>query len=141
MSDGKEPMPRTSAGDARLGPGRPDIAASTTATWQAIDRALQPILGRRGVEALYWRSLQLAAGSHPWLVDDSESADGAMDLTALASAVAGQDAESADAGCRALLDHFKDLLVSLVGASLTDRLLATVPATHADTPNPQDTSP
>jgi hypothetical protein len=132
-------MSKPTAGDARLGPGSPEIAATASSTWQAVDAALRPILGSRGVEALYWRSLQLASAQHPWLVGDTAAVQMHMDLQALATAIGGQADESAQAGSRAVLDHFQHLLVSLVGSSLTARLLASIPAMCADTSNPQDT--
>jgi hypothetical protein len=132
-------MSKPSAGDAGPDPGCPDIAATATATWQAIDSALRPILGGRGVQALYWRSLHLAAADHPWLIRRIETVEEAMDLEALAAAIAGQDAEHGQAGSRAVQLEFLKLLTSLVGASLSARLLASVPAMSADTPNPQDT--
>jgi hypothetical protein len=138
------PQPKTpsmsepTAVTARLDQGGPDTAASTVATWQAVDAALRPILGGRGVAALYWRSLHLAAADHPWLVQDSVAVDPAMDLQTLAAAIGRQSPGEAAAGSRAALDKFHTLLVSLVGTSLTARLLASVPATRADTPKPQD---
>lgn len=140
MPDPKTPsMSTPTAGDDRPGPGAPDIATSATTTWQAVDAALRPILGSRGVEALYWRSLHLAADRHPWLVAGIDTAEFAMDLEALASAIRGQADAEAAAGSRAVTHEFLHLLVSLVGASLTARLLASIPALSADTPNPKDT--
>lgn len=118
-----------------------DVAAAASATWRAIDAALRPILGARGVEALYWRSLHLAAATQPWLLEAVDPTEAAIDLEALAAALAARPADSAEAGSRMLLDQFEQLLVSLVGASLTARLLATVPAMCADTPTPQDAPP
>lgn len=142
MSDRKpDPMPLALAGTDRPGHGRPDPSATATATWQAIDRALRPVLGSRGVEALYWRSLHLAAASHPWLAPGDEAAGPGMDLAALAATLAGQEAAAAESGGRAMLDHLRQLLVSLVGASLTARLLVSVPELTAGLHDPQDPSP
>lgn len=139
MSDRKpDPMPLALAGADRPGHRRSDASSTATATWQAIDRALRPVLGGRGVDALYWRSLHLAAGSHPWLLAGDEAAEAGMDLVVLATALDGQDAAEAESGSRALLDHFRELLVSLVGASLTARLLVSVPELTIDAQNPQD---
>lgn len=141
MSDRKpDPMPLALAGADRPGHPRSDASSTTIATWQAIDRALRPVLGARGVEALYVRSLHLAAGSHPWLHAGDEAAEVAMDLALLATALDGQDAAEAESGSRALLDNFRELLVSLVGASLTARLLVSVPELTIDAQNPQDPS-
>lgn len=131
---------RTTAADEAAGqaPDGARVAAEAIATWHAIAAALQPIVGVRGVEALYGRSLHLAAEAEPWLVVGVESSDVAMDLQALSDALAGQTLDRAEAGSRAVLDQFNRLLVSLVGAALIARLLADVPAMCADKPIPQE---
>ncbi|MDO9286713.1 MAG: hypothetical protein Q7U26_17620 [Aquabacterium sp.] len=83
-----------------------------------IDAALTPIIGPRGVMALWQRSLHLTAAAHPWLA--------ALDLLLLAKAVGQRDAGDAAAAVNALLRAFHELLASLIGESLTERLLRTV---------------
>jgi hypothetical protein len=99
------------------------VADEIGRTWQAFEAALTPILGKRGVAALYQRSLHRARASHPWLCDPDETIPATIDLAALQAAIAGRDRESAAAGGRAFLQAFHDLLASLVGPSLTGRLL------------------
>ena len=99
------------------------IADGLATTWGEIEGALLPILGPRGVAALYKRSLYLIAPAYPWLnaVDTPANADSDLEpLKALLVEQSGPDAVAA--GC-ALLQNFYDLLTSLVGASLTERLL------------------
>ena len=43
------------------------VADAIVAIWLEIDQALNPIIGHRGVAALYNRSLNLTAAAHPWL--------------------------------------------------------------------------
>jgi hypothetical protein len=116
------------------------IADAMVTTWQAVDVALAPIIGSRGVAALYQRSIFLTSGAHPWLASLQDGVDGRIDLAALKAAFAQQTSADASAGGNALLQAFHQLLASLVGASLTERLLHSV---WADPPNslPQDTSP
>ena len=101
--------------------GRTAEAAVTT--WREVDAALSPIIGARGVAALYRRSIQLSSALHPWLAGahDSESTDG--DIAALRAQMRGQTAADAAAGNVALLQAFGDLLARLIGEALASRLL------------------
>lgn len=99
------------------------IASAVGSSWKAIDSALSPILGSKGVAALYVRSLHLAGDRHPWL-RNSQGAKGAMDLSQLEAALSQQESEAAAAAGGAHLEILYDLLVSLIGASLTRQLLA-----------------
>jgi hypothetical protein len=92
--------------------------------WEDIDLALRPVIGTQGVDALLKRSIQLISRSHPWMSRSEEGADLAMDLAALKAAVSQQaDAQAAAAACGDLLETLHVLLSTLIGASLTDRLL------------------
>lgn len=117
------------------------IADVIVATWQEIDSALAPIVGSRGVAALYKRSLYLTAAAHPWLADMHDGAAAALDLTALKSVIVQQSSADAALGGNALLQTFHQLLGSLVGPSLTERLLRSVWADSSGDPPAQDTKP
>jgi hypothetical protein len=111
------------------------------ALWQEIDEVLYPVVGHRGVAALYQRSLTIAAAARPWLAPPSAGPRSALDTASLHAALLGQDADQAIAGGDALLGSFRTLLASLLGASLTERLLRPVWA-HAAHPTPaQDKAP
>ncbi|MEY4562156.1 MAG: hypothetical protein RLZZ618_1433 [Pseudomonadota bacterium] len=99
------------------------IAAALVAIWREIDTALTPILGQRGVAALFGRSLHLAAVSHGWFADARSTLPITMDFDALLAATARQTPAEAMAGGAQLLQTFHGLLATLVGGSLTDRLL------------------
>lgn len=116
------------------------VADAVAAVWSDIDQALHPIIGQRGVLALYNRSLKLAAARHPWLADGHPGALAAIDASALHAALARQQPAEALAAGQALLVGFRELLSSLIGASLTDRLLGSVwgPAPEASA---QDNAP
>ena len=110
------------------------IASAVIGLWNEIDDALTPIIGAGGVVALYQRSLQLSAASHPWL---AVKADGG-DPSNLKTLLAKQSAVEAAAGGSAFLHTFQSLLTSLIGPSLTERVLRPVWASPSSSPPPQD---
>jgi len=101
------------------------VADTHVALWEQVALALAPIIGQRGVAALYARSLYLSAAAHPWLGVPADP-QGAMDLAALKPVIARQTSADATAGAVAVLQTFNTLLTSLIGASLTERLLDAV---------------
>lgn len=102
------------------------VADAVEAQWRAVGAALQPIIGHRGVSALYHRSRALAAVRHPWLREQGTGALTEADPAALRAAIEQRSSAEAAAGCGAHLTAFRDLLSGLIGASLTDRLLDAV---------------
>ena len=128
MEDGQE-LHRIAASLARRGDGDAtagQIAEAVLSKCQAIEAALAPIIGRRGVAALQRRSLHLAGRIHPWLADRPSSEQPAEDLAVLKTMLARQTSADAALGGAAFLLAFHDLLASLVGLSLTERLLRSV---------------
>ena len=115
------------------------VADATVAVWQDVDSALNPIIGSRGVAALYRRSLFLQRSAHPWLAGVIDGPGTAMDLATLKSVLAQQDSPAAAAAGGATLQTFHELLTNLVGPSLTDRLLRSVWATFLSGPAAKDT--
>jgi len=104
----------------------PQVAAVVVALWQQIDAALSPIVGQRGVAALYKRSLYLTRAAHPCLAAAYEGALLPGDFTALHRALADRASAEATAAATALLSAFHDLLSQLIGASLTERMIGFV---------------
>lgn len=102
------------------------IADTAVATWRSIDAVLSPIIGQRGVAALYKRSLYLSRGAHPWLAVAAEDVLQPDGFATLHTALAKQTSVNAAAANGALLTTFSDLLTSLIGAALTERLLQSV---------------
>jgi hypothetical protein len=102
------------------------LADAVVGTWREIAVALGPIIGRGGVAALYRRSLSLAANEHPWLKGACEEVESPMDLAALRLVLVQQGSASTAAGGGALLQAFHDLVFSLLGASLVERLLGNI---------------
>jgi hypothetical protein len=117
------------------------LADATVATWLAIEAALSPIIGLRGVAALYKRSLYLARSDFPWLGAVYEGALGQSEFASLQGALSRQSDADAGAASIALLQTFNNLLTSLIGESLSDRLLRSVWNNHSSGSAAQDPSP
>lgn len=114
------------------------IADATVVAWQAIDAALVPIVGARGVAALYKRSLHLNRQAYPFLDPAFEGVQTSIDPALLQAALARQSADEAAATGAAVLHTFYELLATLVGPSLTERLLRSVWADFLSGPPAQD---
>lgn len=134
-----EPSPPL-AGRLPAGATAGQVADAVGAIWLEIDQALHPILGRRGVAALYTRSLKLTVAAYPWLGPGYQRSLSVVDPAALRAAIAEQTGTEATAGATALFKSFHELLVSLVGASLTDRLLRSVWDHSSGAASAQDTN-
>lgn len=116
------------------------IAEAIVAVWGEIDQVLTPILGQRGVIALYKRSLFLCALQYPCLADLDLSVQPDIPLSELKPLLAQHHDLNAAAG-NAFFQMFHELLTSLVGASLTERLLRPVWENSLSGPPAQDTTP
>ena len=88
--------------------------------------ALTPIVGPRGVAALYKRSLFLTSHQYPVLSGLHEGIQTTMDLSRLTTTLASLSEAEANTVGAALLQSFYELLSSLVGLSLTERLLSSL---------------
>ena len=116
------------------------IAEAVSAVWAEIEKTLSPIIGQRGVAKLYRRSLHLSRVAHPWMAGPPEGMDAAMDTQPLLSALLLQQRADALRAASALFQTFHDLLASLVGPSLTERLLRPVWSDSAGTPPATESS-
>lgn len=117
------------------------IAEAMGALWTDIDSALQPIVGRRGVAALFKRCLHVAAARYPWLAPLCEGSEPMVDVQQLTALFGAQPPASAlEAGIE-LFDIFRELLVSLIGAGLSDRLLQPIWPASSSAPSAQDPIP
>jgi hypothetical protein len=113
----------TLAARTRNGTGEGETAACVVAVCEEIGAAFTPIMGSRGVAALYKRSLYLTAQAHPTLLGLQEQVQAEIDPSPLMTALTPlSDAEATRIGS-ALLIAFYELISSLIGPSLTERLL------------------
>jgi hypothetical protein len=125
---------------AAAGTSAAQVADALVETWRDIETALTPIIGSKGVAALYKRSLHLASSAHPWLAVLRGGDPTVMDLGALKSVVTQQTGALAALGANALLQTFYQVLGSLIGPSLTERLLRSVWADSPGGAPSQDTT-
>lgn len=117
------------------------ITDAIVSTWQAVEGALAPVIGSKGVAALYDRSLYLTVPGHPWLAALYTNDDRPIDLVQLRTVLAQQDSRAAAAGGGAHLQTLHELLASLIGPSLTEQLLRAAWDNPFDRPAPEDFSP
>ena len=121
-----------------------DIAAASGALWLELAAVLAPIIGPRGVTALGQRSLHIASANHPWLAARQPGGPATLDAALLVTLLAQRNSDEAAAAAQAFFHTLHELLSSLIGASLTERLLRTVwgpPDTPWNGPTDQDPSP
>lgn len=116
------------------------LADAIAAVWQEIDLALTPIVGSRGFAALYKRSVYLTALAHPWLMAVHDDTLASVNLSDLSSAFKQQSCVQAKASAATLFETFHDLLASMVGPSLTERLLCSVWANASGGHTTRDTT-
>ena len=102
------------------------LSSAIVSTWLEIESALAPVIGRRGLAALYESSLHMARAGYPWLAPAHEGVETEIDLAALKTALMGQDSASAAAGGGAHLQALYEVLGSLISPSLTQRLLGPI---------------
>ena len=110
--------------------------------WTDIQFALQPVLGQRGVAALFWRTLHLTATRHPCLAPlKTGNTTAAIELGELIRLIAAQQPAIAMEAGSALFMNFRELLTTLIGAPLTERLLKAAWSTPSSAPLAQDPKP
>lgn len=107
------------------------LITKAVSVWRDIDAALAPIIGHRGVAALFGRSIHLTRADYPWLTAPHESTIDRIDLALLQSTLSQQTSDTVVAINGALLQKFSELLSNLIGISLTERLLRPVVDVHS----------
>jgi hypothetical protein len=120
------PWPAPLHGRAPADADAAQIAEAVATVWLEIDRVLHPIIGHKGVAALYGRSLNLTVHAFPWLGVGRNGVLATLDASAITTAVAQQAPADAAIGACALFQSFRDVLVSLIGPVLTDQLLGAI---------------
>ncbi len=102
------------------------IAKATSEIWLQISAQLTPVIGGNGVDAILRRSLYLASAAFPWLTSPDEQVDHESLPARISVRFAGRDSAVAEQASCSLLITFTELLATLIGHSLTKRLLASV---------------
>lgn len=127
------------ADQAGLNREAPDIANAIALVWNGIDLALRPIIGKRGVDALFRRCVEVTAPSYPWIAALSTDIQSSMDLEALRDVLLKQEPTHFTAASDAMLKQFHAMLAELIGLSLTERLLQPVLDPLLNDPATKDT--
>jgi hypothetical protein len=134
----QEPLTARVGSDADADAGQ--IASAVLTIWEEIDDALTPIFGPQGLVALYRRTVHLAAVRHPWLAGRDEGVLTDTDPAVLKSVLSRRSSAEAAAGGNEFLNTFHEVLASLIGPSLTARLLRSVWDNPSRGATAQDTS-
>lgn len=122
----REMIRRTLAHHAGTAPDPDTVAEATFIIWNLVATQLTPVIGTKGVDILFRRSLHLTTFSFPWLAMAEAFEDTPSMLSSTKTRLASQETRvSTEAGC-ALLITFTELLKTLIGESLTGRLLGKI---------------
>jgi hypothetical protein len=101
------------------------IADRTIEVWEAVARALVPLIGDKGFSILFARCVHLNRTAYPWLaLDPAEPGPGRF--AGLGKILEGRSATDARAASRALLVTFHDALAALIGVPLTTGMLGAI---------------
>jgi hypothetical protein len=101
-------------------------AEATAATWRLVATQLAPVIGARGLDVLFSRALHQTSVEFPWLAIAVDRGGSASPLPSLMVCLTGQLASTAAEASYMLLLTFTELLATLIGESLTTRILAPV---------------
>jgi hypothetical protein len=107
-------------------PNADATAEATAAAWRLVATQLAPVIGARGLDVLFSRALYQTSVEFPWLAAAVGRGGSASPLPSLMVCLTGQLASTAAEASYMLLLTFTELLATLIGESLTTRLLAPV---------------
>lgn len=103
-----------------------DGPGAFTRRWRALRARLSPLIGENGFGALFGRAVSLVApGFHCFSLETAPKTSEQW-FAALEQRLATIDPATAEAADAALLDAFTRQLTGMIGAALTERLLAAV---------------
>ena len=101
------------------------VAGAAVDRWVSMVGALTPVLGQRGVAALYRRTLIVAGRTHPCLLQAHEDTE-PICFEPLRKVLLQQPADQAAMATEASIETFHELLNSLIGIPLTQKLLGSL---------------
>ncbi|MEX5747708.1 hypothetical protein [Massilia sp. X63] len=96
--------------------------------WRRIAQHLCPLIGESGFCALFGRAVHVIGPEHAWLAPQQPCRAPEQLFTSLEERMARVDAERAAAANEVLLRTFTQLLSTLIGERLTQRLLESATA-------------
>lgn len=101
------------------------LADATLRTWQEMETQLAPVIGTRGVDVLFARALHITSATFPWLEIPRDRKDSDDRPASVKRRLAGCEPNVAEEASVALLTTFVELLTTLIGENLTERLMKT----------------
>jgi len=104
------------------------VADAAVVQWNAVARALVPIIGQSSVTMLYRRCLACVGIDRTWLPALTAADLPENDWTVLHASLSRQTPKEATAACSSLFVAFCHRLGSLIGPSLTEQFLRPVSA-------------
>jgi len=122
----REVMQKSLAQRAGPSPDAHAVAAAATSTWQQVAGQIGPVIGVHGFDVLFGRSLHLATATFPWLSPARDVANATALLASVTACLEAADAATAAEASLALLVTFAEVLATLIGEPLTERLLSPV---------------
>ena len=111
------------AGDA---PDASAVAEATLSTWHQVAARLAPVIGARGVDVLFSRALHLTSTAFPWLAMAGVHRDNPAPLASFRACLEARETAVAAEASYALMVTFTELLATLIGESLMERLLGSI---------------
>lgn len=103
---------------------RPDAVPEVTVVlWEKFAGQLITIIGDGGFDSLLMRSLHRCGKQFPWLIPVPDSPKAAWRFVELHSRLADQDISTAIDASTALFTTFVDILATMIGEQLTNRIL------------------
>ena len=100
-----------------------DVPAAAVRLWEQVAAQIISIIGEGGFDSLYARSVFLVQSTYPWLAASSVLPQKDHRFTPLKTSFEGQSPALTLEANSLLLITFTDILASLVGESLTVRIL------------------
>jgi hypothetical protein len=100
--------------------------------WRSMAEQIISVVGQGGFQSLYARSIFMAQRSHPWLAQPAASLPVDLIFGTLSTCLAEHTPDQAQAANALLMLTFTDLVASLIGESLTVRILKTAWDANAD---------
>ena len=118
------------------------VADATALLWHDVELALQPVIGRRGVASLFERTLHLASNDFHWLPSPAPGDLGrAVETADLVQSLAMQSPEVAIDASNAMFTIFHQLICTLIGTRLCNRLLQSVWSAPSEVHSGPDAQP
>jgi len=105
------------------GPGRSEEHAQLIQSWRRLADQLGPLIGDSGFCALFGRACRVVGPEFKWLADTPPCKARDTQINALDDMLASVAPEHAQAAHAALLRTFTELLASLIGQALAQRLI------------------